>query len=134
MAYTIKRSNHIVDDIHLEDNGNTLDITVDLTVDDILKEYNTTIKRISTLQNEIQQMPAEEVGDAYAKLGGEIINLFTLLFGQEQTEEIMEFYGGRSMEMLGDFLPFITDSLVPKINEAQKVLADRYRSNIKRLK
>lgn len=129
MTYQIKRKAHVVDEIHLEDNGKELTIKVDLQVERILREYNTAWAAIRQAQQKIQDMKTTEDGEeeAMVAMGESIMALFSVLFGTDQTKEILAFYDGAYLEMLGDFVPYISETIVPKIQEAQIALADKYR-------
>lgn len=132
MAYTIKRSGHIKDEVTVEDNGKTLTIKVDLTVDDILANYNQALRAIQEASTTAEKARAdrdpEAIGAASEALGRGVISLFGMLFGVDQTQEILTFYENRYTEMLADFLPYITQVIMPKIQEAKDNLAKRYKS------
>lgn len=132
MAYTIKRSNHIQDEVTVEDNGKILTIKVDLTVDDILTNYNNALKAIQEAHKAAEkardEKDPEAIGEANEALGRGVVSLFGMLFGVDQTQEILKFYENRYAEMLADFLPYITQVIMPKIQAAKDNLAKRYKS------
>lgn len=131
MAYQINRTQHVRDEIELHDGDKALTVVVDITVDAILSGYNSARARIAASQRSIDAL-RENMGDPQAlddatnELGSAVVALFVLLFGEEQVEKILEFYGGNHLEMLADFLPYIMDELNPKIRAAQQALAKRY--------
>ena len=129
MAYQIKRAAHIIDEIQLGDNGKQMTVKVDLQVERILRDYNAAWARIGAAQGKIQdlQEKGENIDDAAAAVGAAILALFSLLFGEEQTRQIMDFYDGAYLEMMADFVPYISEKIVPKVQEAQTALADKYR-------
>lgn len=128
MAYTINRKAHVVDEIKLEDNGKELTVKVDLQVERILKEYNAAWAEIGRAQKRIQDMKTVEGGaeDAMAETGAAIMALFRLLFGADQTQAILDWYDGAYLEMLADFVPYISETIVPKVRAAQESLLQRY--------
>ena len=129
MAYTINRKAHVVDEIKLEDNGKELTVKVDLQVERILKEYNAAWAEIGRAQKRIRELQGSEgIEDAAAETGAAIMALFRLLFGADQTQEILDWYDGAYLELLGDFLPYITETIVPKVKAAQENLLQRYTS------
>ena len=134
MGYTIKKSAHIVDEINIEDAGKTLKVDVNIYVDDILRDFDKCRKQIGAAQRNIDDLknstaaPEERVSQAYAALGESVIALFELLFGADQTKAIVEFYESRHASMLSDFIPYITQVIVPEIQKAQKELAERYKT------
>lgn len=130
--YTIKR-NHLVEDLQIEDNGKTLDLSVDLNVDSILQQYNNAQYRIAQAAKDAKQAvndhDMEKVEEA---MGDAVLSLFEVIFGHEQTQKIIDFYGNKAFEMLTDISPFITDVVAPKIQEAQQRIKDRYEQVAKR--
>lgn len=125
--YTITR-NHVVEDLHLEDNGKTLDLHVDLNVDAILQRYAAAAKALSDAQKATQGGLTEERVTA---LGEAILGIFEVIFGEKQAEQLVEFYDGAYTEMLADVAPFVNDVVAPKINEAQQRIMQKYQ-NVKR--
>lgn len=128
MAYQINRKAHVVDEIHLEDNGKELTVKVDLQVERILREYNAAWVAIGEAQQKIQDMKTVDGGEeeALVALGESIMALFGLLFGEAQTKAVLDFYDGAYLEMLADFVPYISETIVPKVQAAQVALADKY--------
>ena len=125
--YTITR-NHVVEDLHLEDNGKTLDLHVDLNVDAILQRYAAAAKALSDAQKATQGGLTEERVTA---LGEAILGIFEVIFGEKQAAQLVEFYDGAYTEMLADVAPFVNDVVAPKINEAQQRIMQKYK-NVKR--
>ena len=125
--YTITR-NHVVEDLHLEDNGKTLDLHVDLNVDAILQRYAAAAKALSDAQKATQGGLTEERVTA---LGEAILGVFGVVFGEKQAAQLVEFYDGAYTEMLADVAPFVNDVVAPKINEAQQRIMQKYQ-NVKR--
>ena len=125
--YTITR-HHVVEDLHLEDNGKTLDLHVDLNVDAILQRYAAAAKALTEAQKATQGGLTEE---RVAALGEAILGIFEVIFGEKQAEQLVEFYDGAYTEMLADVAPFVNDVVAPKINEAQQRIMQKYQ-NVKR--
>lgn len=126
--YQINRKAHVVDEIQLEDNGKTLTVKVDLQVERILRDYNAAWTAIGRAQQRIRELNgADGLEDAEAALGSAIMALFGLLFGEGQTKAIMDFYDGAYLEMLADFVPYISEQIVPAIQKAQTDLAAKYK-------
>lgn len=130
--YTIKR-NHLVEDLTIEDNGKTLELKVDINVDSILQMYNNAQYRIAqAAQNAKGAMDKKDMEAVEEAMGDAVLSLFEVIFGKEQTQKIIEFYGNKAFEMLSDISPFITDVVAPKIKEAQQRIEDRYKQVSKR--
>lgn len=129
--YQINRTNHIVDEVKMTDNGHELIVKVDLNVERIMGRYNAARHAIAAAQQnvkDIQEMDRKEelLPQATAQLGSAIVALFELIFGEEQTQRIAEFYDGDHLGMLGDFIPYLTEVVMPKIQKAQEQLASKY--------
>lgn len=133
MAYQIKRTNHITDEVEMHDGDRTLTIKVDLTVDRILQKYNRSLQTIISTREQIDKLTdAGEIEAATVQLGAAIVTLFSLIFGEEQTRQILDFYGGNHVDMFADFLPYLTDVIMPKIQQAQQDVANRYKTTLRR--
>lgn len=132
MAYRIQKAPHVREEVTVEDeNGKELTVSVDLDVHQILRQYTTAAEQLADAERQLrdiqkQGIDQENIGDAYAALGRAVLDLFAVVFGPEQTGEIVEFYGGNHTEMLADFVPFLQDVVVPKIREAQLQVARKY--------
>lgn len=131
MAYKIQKSPHVREDVTVEDEGRELTVSVDLDVHRVLQQYTAAAERLAEAERQLrdlqkQGIDQENLGDAYAAMGRAVLGLFAVVFGPEQTEQIVEFYDGRHTEMLADFIPFLQDVVVPKIREAQLAVARKY--------
>lgn len=61
-------------------------------------------------------------------MGSAIVSLFDLLFGTAPTRQLVAFYENRYTEMLADLMPFLSDAVLPKINEAMQSRAAQYKA------
>ena len=125
--YQITR-NHVVEDLELDDNGKKLNLHVDLNVDTILRRYLEVAGELAKAQQDARKGLTEERVEA---LGTAILNVFSVIFGDDQAKQLVDFYGGAYTEMLADVTPFINDVVVPKVNEAQQRIMNQYK-NVKR--
>jgi hypothetical protein len=130
MSYTINRSSHILDEITLKDNGETLTIKVDLVIDDILAGYSRAMKALSIARRDVEAAQQSDDPDALQTAHTAFCEgaraLFELFFGADQTQQLTDFYNGRYSEMLGDFLPYIREVLLPQIEKAKEAAVQRY--------
>lgn len=130
--YKIQR-NRILEDLEIEDNGKVLALKVDLNVDTILHQYNQAQYKIAQASQDAKKAANEnDLASAEEAMGNAILGLFEVVFGEDQTKQIIEFYGDKPLEMLGDIAPFISDVVAPRIMEAQQRIADRYKQVSKR--
>ena len=131
MAYTITKAPHVRDEVTIQDGDKTLTVAVDLYVDDVLADIGRVRAELAEAQARVQDLKRQEAGKdevvaALQQLDRVAMELFGLIFGPEQTEELNHFYDGRTLSMLGDFIPYFTDVILPAVNDAQKRLADTY--------
>jgi predicted naringenin-chalcone synthase len=125
--YQIVR-NHVVEDLELEDNGKKLVLHVDMNVDKILGRYLQVAGELAQAQRAVR---AEQTDEKVEALGAAILNVFSVIFGDAQAKQLVDFYDGAYMEMLADVTPFINDVVAPKVNEAQQRIMQQYK-NVKR--
>lgn len=130
--YKVTRS-HITEQLEIDDNGHKVVLDVDISADRILREYTAAQYDIARAQQAAQKAKNEkDMQAAEAALGEAILSLFRIIFGQEQLEQILQIYGDRPIEMLGDIAPFIADVIAPRIQEAQARIQERYKQVSKR--
>ena len=130
--YKVKR-NHIVEDLEIEDNGKVLKLAVDISVDTMLKSYNNAQYKIAQASIDAKQAKDDkDMSKAEEAMGNAVLGLFEVIFGAEQTKQIIEFYDNKSLEMLGDIAPFITEVVAPRFKEAQDRITESYRQVSKR--
>ena len=130
--YKIKRS-HIVEQLEIDDNGTKTVLEVDISADAILREYNQAQYAIAQAQQAAQKAKDDkDMQAAEEAMGNAILGLFKVVFGTKQTEQILQIYDNKPMEMLGDIAPFIADVVAPKVQEAQQRIQERYKQVGKR--
>lgn len=133
MAYTIKKASHIQDELTIQDGNGKADLTlsIDLYVDDILQDIDTVRTKLGAAQQSVADLKktgaeAGCVSEAYGALQNATVELFRLIFGEEQTEALINYYDGRIASALGDLLPYFINVILPEVKTAQAELADRY--------
>ena len=98
----------------LDSNNNVaLTVHIDIQVDRIAKEYR-------QLQIELAEAKKlTEKGDekALENFGNTIIKLFRCIFGDENTQKILEYFEGNYTEMAVQCMPFISDVIQPAIEK-----------------
>lgn len=122
--YQITR-NHVVEDLELDDNGKKLQLHVDLNVDTIMRRYLQVAGELAKAQQAVRKGMTEEKVEA---LGVAILNVFSVIFGDDQAKQLIDFYDGAYTEMLADVAPFINDVIAPKVSEAQQRIMHQYQS------
>jgi len=120
--YQITRKNRIKETLQLcHANGDVAcSIDVDLNVDEIAGRVNKARDVLGEAQNALQRDPdSAATMEAY---GNAVIALFNVLFTEDGTRQLVDFYEGNYTEMLLDVFPFINNEIMPKIQAAS---ADR---------
>ena len=56
---------------------------------------------------------AEVVDELVTRLGQTVIDFFEIIFGEENTKTILEFYEGNYIEMVLEVVPFIQERILP---------------------
>ena len=98
-----------------------------------MRDYNKAQYAIAQAQQSAQKAKDDkDLQAAEEAMGNAIISLFKVVFGQEQTEQILDIYDNRPLDMLGDIAPFIADVIAPRIQEAQQRIKERYKQVSKR--
>lgn len=131
--YELKRSEKIEEEIKIGDDIIKVSLEVDDITKDFNKRYNAIIRaeqEINTLKNDGTPEAMESASIAY---GTAIIELLKLVFGEENTTKILEFYQNRNFEMAEQVFPFIIDVIYPKIQKSiqdkRKKLTEQYHAN-----
>ena len=118
MAYQVQRKNHIQETLELLDMDGKVRhvLTVDLNVDQIANRVGKAFEDIGRLQNDLQKSPTDPaMQEAY---GRAVLATIEVIFGEEQTKTILDYYEDSYNEMLLDLFPFINDYVMPQIREA----------------
>lgn len=116
--YTIQKSHTFDDTLRLVDGDRQLDLHISFAVNvDLLTKIRGLQLRIAELQ---RKQAAGCTDDIAIPLGQAVIETMTLLLGEQNTEDILVFYGGDNTQMLCDVYPYITTVLVPEIQRVCK--------------
>lgn len=129
MAFKLERKKRIVKEIEL--NGEI--IRAEITPDAIIQQFNRCRNDIIRAQAEIAKAQTQKADDSdleksYQAFGDAIISLLKLVFGQENTVKILEFYQNNYTEMIEMIFPFIEDEIIPEFQEAVKSERERLKS------
>lgn len=119
--YTIQRKNkHIHEELELLsiDGTEKMHATVDLDIDQIMERMAKSYEMMGMLQNELKKDPKNR--KTIEAFGLSVLEIFKIIFGDDQTSEILKFYDNDYTEMLVDLFPFINDEIMPKVKEASR--------------
>lgn len=128
MAYQIKKSDRITENLELLDSNNnvTLTIHIDIEIGRIAKEY----RQLQIELAEAQNMTSQGNEMAFEVFGNAVIKLFRCIFGDENTQKILEYFENDYMEMAVQCMPFISDVVQPAIEKysrsKREIMANNY--------
>lgn len=118
MAYQIKKSNKIVEDLELLGDNNEVELTihVDINVEKMAGEIR------KTQINMLNAQKLAESGDdeAVEKYGEAVIEAVELLIGKEQTVELLNYFDGKYSDMAIKIMPFAYDVIYPALEKEIK--------------
>lgn len=137
MAYQAKRRQRFEEDFELVNESGEVEHTIHVSLDaddmitKITRKYTDMIKVLSeTTEAKRQADNPEAIADSIDKLGGAVVTLFQAVFGDEDTEKIVDFYDNRYIEMCKEVTPFITNVVIKRCieikNENQKAVLQKY--------
>ena len=119
--YTIQRKNkHIREELELLsiDGTEKMNVTVDLDIDQIAARMAKAYELMGMLQNELKKDPKNPA--TMEAFGQAVIEIFKIIFGEDQAGDILKFYENDYTEMLVDLFPFINDQVMPQIKAASR--------------
>ena len=128
MAYQIKKSDRITENLELLDKNNDVALTIhiDIEIGRIAKEY----RQLQIELAEAQNMISQGSETAFEVFGNAVIKLFRCLFGDENTQKILEYFENDYMEMAVQCMPFISDVVQPAIEKysrsKREIMANNY--------
>lgn len=134
MAYQAKRAYILTEDIELMNKDNEVEkvLHIRFDADRMAREFNSARNSIIRAQKEVKEGKA---ADAYAAFGNAVAEMFKVVFGEENTLAILEFYENNYVEMLSELMPFITEVAAPAVQQAvdakKQQLANNYKFNRK---
>ena len=123
MAYTIKKTEAIGDTITIEAEQGNLEFSYSFVVTpELIKKFREIeVKKAVAEKDKTKQENIEMIGKC-------VTDLFILFFGEENACKIFGFYGNDYVCMCQDFIPYIYNVIIPKVQEMakrQKALAKR---------
>ncbi len=133
MAYQIKRLSKINETLELVGDDNTVahTLVVSFTVDDLARDINKAKNDVIRAQQAIKNVTDEKFADAQETMGDAIISLFSLIFGEEQTKTLIEFYKNAYTEMFAAVFPFLDSCIFPAIAAATRERCEMLANNFK---
>lgn len=117
----IQRKQKITDRLELCDENGEVKLVIDIVIsaDKMMTEINKAQNQVIRAQMDVNKVKNEINIQNY---GTAILEFIRVIFGEENAEKILAHYDGDYSEMLEDVMPFISESILPKL---KKISADR---------
>ena len=114
MAYQINNSYHIVEDLELlgDDGKVELTVHVDINTDRMAGGFRKAEIGLINAQRGIKKGEHAEALESYGKA---VIEVFRLVFGEENTTVMLKYFEGKYTDMFIQLYPFINDVVKPAI-------------------
>lgn len=125
--FELKRSEKIVEQIKLGDEVIEVNLDVGAMQTRFTKGYNELLRAQSAL-NGITGDEIDTVSDKLEQYGNAVAGVLQVIFGEENTQKILEFFEGNYNEMFMQIYPFISEVIIPKISEASKRRAEELKA------
>lgn len=124
--YTIKKQSAFKDTLKIEDqDGKALELAIDFHADQkTLMRYRGLEVQYRDMQKAATEAPTAENVEALGKC---VVDIFSLLFGEENTKKILEFYANDYTQMLTDCMPYIRDVMIPALTKYAKSVKQSYK-------
>jgi len=122
----IRRQNRIQETLEFymgEATAPALTVNVDLNTDEMSGAAQKAWDVLSVATVELQRTP--ERVKAQENYGRAVIALFSVIFGEQDARRVLEFYEGRSEEMLVDLAPFFTE-VMEKVQAARNARISQF--------
>lgn len=115
--YTLRQNSFFTDELELQkSDGSSEILTININITpDLVGKYRKLQVRLIDLQKRSNANPnnpelAEEIGKT-------VVDVFSLLFGEENSKKIIAFYYGDFVQMAACLFPYIQNCIVPKFQE-----------------
>ena len=137
MAYQARRQKKLQEEFQLVDERGEVvktlyvSLDADTTVVNINRKYAALTKSLYET-NELRRkaINSEQLEECLEKLGRAVVNILGAVFGEEDTEFILQFYDNRYIEMTQEVMPFISEVVLPRLlelkKENQKMITSKY--------
>lgn len=137
MAYQIKKSSRITEEVEfLGENGEVeLTVKLDIDIERIAGDFRKAQIAVINAEKATKEKQTDEVLETYGKA---IVEFIQLIFGYENTQKLIEYFNGRYIDMLCQMSPFICDVVVPgikkSIQQKKQLIANNHNLSRKQLR
>lgn len=139
MAYQARRSKKVIEEFELVDENNQVieRLHVEIDAGSMLQKIRQKYVDIIRGKQKIEELKSnadkeQEILEAYTVLGSTVCDSMEAVFGKTDAEKILTFYKEDYVELVKEVLPFITEVVLPKVNEIAKQNKKEILSNYNR--
>lgn len=122
--YVIQKSKLIKDSILMEDGEKKLQINFELDPSFAAKQYWKYAGELYKWKVKSKKAPSPE---NIKILGDSFLALLKIVFGEENTEKILEFYDGNFAHLMEDIYPYLVNEIFPKMRKESQRKAKELR-------
>ncbi len=126
MAYQAKRVKKVIEEFELVDEEGQVaeKLQVELDAGAMLEKLRQKYLNLVHAQQSVREirldMGDEKVLEGYNVLGTAVCDLIESVFGKADTKKIMNFYKDNYVELFKQVIPFITEVVLPRVNDVAK--------------
>lgn len=125
--YELRRNEKIVEQIKVGDDVIEVNLDVGAIQARFTKGYNELL-RAQTALNGITGDNMDAMSERLEQYGNAVVGVLQVVFGEVNTQKILDFYEGNFTEMFTQIYPFIAEVVLPKISDAGKRKADELKA------
>jgi len=114
-VHVIKSKNRLSDSLIIKTGDKSITLHVDLDLAATAQSMRKAQQHLAETQKAAIENRSQETAEAY---GQALRGLICVVFGQEQTDSLLDFYEGQPESLLNDIMPYIFRRIVPAITKA----------------
>lgn len=113
-TYKVTAKNLILEKLAIKRNGKTLRLTVRASLDDFARTFPALMEDLKQAEEKLAAGFSQETMDAFCAATRACL---AVLFGEDATGKLFDFYEGHTLDLMDDITPFIYDRIVPAISK-----------------
>lgn len=115
--HIIKSKNRLSDTLTVKSGVKTLTLTVDMDLAAAAQALRKAQQQLAEAQKVAIENRTQETAEAY---GAALRGLICVVFGEKQTDSLIDFYEGQPQSLLDDLMPYIFRYIVPAVAKASR--------------
>lgn len=115
--HIIKSKNRLSDTLTVKSGVKALTLTVDMDLAAAAQALRKAQQQLAEAQKDAIENRTQETAEAY---GAALRGLICVVFGEKQTDSLIDFYEGQPQSMLDDLMPYIFRYIVPAVSKASR--------------